>query len=149
MRIRCSHGYFFFWEEEVGEISRFASNYGLKIVPKDDYYTFESLVDAPTYSLENQDYLGATAIVTYEGNPWDVMRQNKLIYDFANDQVVPIDTIPVSAEASRAPFYFYTGGLLLPGSKRSDGVRVTDYSAHYVFSSNKFRYTEVIYDENP
>lgn len=144
MQIRCIHGYFIFREQRAGEISDFMSLFeGLELVAKDDYFTFAALVDAPSHSIEGGEVLGVTAIKTFEGKPWEVMRENELVYNFNSGLVVPIDTITRRVELVKAPNYFLSPGLILPGSVTDDGSRVTDYAAWYLFDTNKFKYSEV------
>lgn len=148
MKVRCSHGFFFFEEESVGEISRFCSNFGFEIVSKDFYYTFAGLLLALDYSFENQSYLGVTALYTFEGTPWEVMRRNRLIFDFTTGTVKSIDTITTPLRLSAAANYFYADGLIMPGSLDPRGRRVTDFTGEFQDDGMKFRYTEVQYDQN-
>ena len=67
MKIKCLHGYFIFEETKLGQVSHFMSLFGLGLVPKQDYYTFTDLEDAPDYSVIGGDYLGAVATKTFEG----------------------------------------------------------------------------------
>lgn len=145
MKVKCIHGYFIFDEILVGEISDFSSRYGLTIVPSYDHFTFEFLEDAPKYSIEGGEYLGATAIATFEGEPWEVMRANGLVYDFTSGAVVPISTITQRASVNAAGRYYISNGLIIPGSLTDEGERVTDYSAHYSNAQLNFRYSEVTY----
>lgn len=147
MQIKCLHGYFIFREDNAGELSRFCSLFqGLELVPVDDYFTFADLEDAPSHSIEGGEYLGVTAIKTFEGKPWDVFRENKLVYNFSSGEIVPIDTILKRIELFQAPNYFLSSGLILPGSVTDDGSRVTDYAAWYLFDTNKFKYSSVTYE---
>ena len=148
MRVRCAHGYFFFHEDETGELARFASRYELSIVPKDWYYTFETLADAPNYSLKNLSYLGTPASERFSGQPWEVMRKNRLVYDFSDDTVKPIASVTTPLVISESRDYLFAGGLLLPGSVNSRGQRVTDFTGTFASDGLKFRYTEVLYDQN-
>jgi hypothetical protein len=146
VRVDCLHGYFIFNEDKVGELSRFLSIYDFEIERKDDYFTFSSLIDAPKYSIEGANYLGAPCIKTFEGHPWEIMRANKLVYDFAKDLVVPIATITTRPSIFQAANYFFSSGLIMPGSVKDDGTRVTEYASRYLFDSVKFKYSDVIYE---
>lgn len=145
MKVRCSHGYFFFEEESAGELARFTSRYGFEIVSVDNYWTFEELAEAPRFSLKNLAYLGSPAIETFEGNPWDVMRKNKLVFDFTDFTVKPISTVVLPLKLDAAQYYSFSDGLILPGSVAKDGTRVTDFTAQFNADALKVRYTEVIY----
>lgn len=146
MKIRCQHGFFSFEEMASGEISRFISLFELDLVAEKNYFTFETLKNAPRYSLAGGTYLGAPALFTFEGEPWEVMRKNSLVYDFINNEVVPIASITQRVTIDLGVNYFLSNGLILPGSITKDGLRVKDYSAWYLFGSSKFRYSEVSYE---
>ncbi len=145
MTIKCLHGYFMFDETKIGQISDYLSFYGLPLVKKDTYYTFETLKDAPRYSIKGGFYLGAICTKTFEGEPWEVMRENGLVYNFILDKVVPIASVTQRPNINQAANYFFSDGLLLPGSVRNDGKRVKDYTAGYSFASIKYKYSEVVY----
>jgi hypothetical protein len=128
----------------VGEISDFISLFGFDLVSEKDYYTFSTLQDAPRYSIAGGLYLGAPAIVTYEGEPWEVMEANSLVYDYDEDKVISILTVTDILKLKETNRYFIADGMILPGSLTEDGSRVTDYSAFY--DSNKFEYSEVTFE---
>lgn len=145
MRIDCIHGFFIFREDAAGEASKFMSLFGLSLVKEKDFYTFETIAEAPRYVLEGGTYLGAPALVTYEGEPWDIMRENSLIYNFNLDTVVPIASITQRISIAPAGNIFISSGLILPGSVKDDGSRVKDYAARYLFDQSRFKYSEVAY----
>lgn len=144
MKIKCLHGYFKFWEPKAGVISDFSSLFGFDLVSIDDYFTFSALEDAPRYSIIGGTYLGATATKTFEGDPWEVMRENNLVYDFAKDVIVPIASIVQKMQLDSTNRYFLSNGMILPGSLTDDGTRVTDYAAFFI--NPLFKYSEVIFE---
>lgn len=141
MRVECIHGYFKFFETRPGQISEFVSRYGLDISRSDDHFTFESLVEAPDFSLPGGEFLGAATTAAFEGKPWEVMRANSLVYDFTKDLVVPIASIIRPAKLSLSGKFYVSDGMILPGSVTEDGSRVKDYAAFY--ENLTFRYSEV------
>lgn len=146
MRIDCEHGYFTFEEHRGGEISEFMSHFeSLPIVRRGSIFTFEFLEDAPDYAIEGNPYLGVTATVSLSGTPGEIMRANGLVYDFITGTVKTIESITQSIELNQSSNYWVLPGLIKPGSVRDDGMRVTDYSAFYLFDSAKFKYSEVIF----
>jgi hypothetical protein len=145
MKVECIHGYFKFSETSPGQISHFISQFGLEIERSGDHFTFADLVDAPDYSIVGGTFLGAPCTVTTEGNPWDVMRANGLVYDFVLGFVRPIDSITQAAGIDQAGNYYVSTGMLLPGSVMDGGLRVTDYAAFFLRDRNNFKYSEVIY----
>ncbi len=145
MKVNCLHGYFIFEETQSGQVSDFMSLFGLSLVRKDNYFIFEDLEDAPDYSIEGEDYLGATATVTYAGTPWEVMRANGLVYNFSTGLVVPLLSITKMVQISSAGNFLIASGLILPGAVTDDGSRVTDYSAFFIKDGLRFKYSEVTY----
>lgn len=141
MRVECIHGYFKFVEYRPGQISDFMSRYGLRISRAEDHFTFTDLVGAPDYSIEGGTFLGCLTTETYEGPPWEVMRVNKIVYDFAKGVVVPIASVSNTITMQSAGRYLLTDGMIIPGSVTDDGKRVTDYAAHY--EDLHFKYSEV------
>ena len=141
MRIDCVHGYFRFYEKAAGQVSVFASKFGLSLTFIEDHFTFETLADAPKYSIAGATYLSNTALSTFEGPIGEVMRENGLVYNFELDSVIPLLTVTRTAQLSRSSSYFVSGGLIIPGSITDGGSRVTDYSAHY--DGTKFLYSGV------
>jgi len=143
MKINCLHGYFIFHEERIGEISEFMSLFGLPIVFKDDHFTFEFLADAPEVSIKTAPYLNATATKTFAGRPWEVMRENALVYNFDQGLLVPIAAITTKVSIKSAGKYFVSPGLIMPGSLMDGGSRVREYAAWFSTDSMRFRYSEV------
>lgn len=146
MKVDCLHGYFKFSELEPGDLSKFMSLYGLELERNGDHFTFADLVDAPFYSIEGSTYLGAPTSVTFAGQPWEVMRENGLVYDFSSGTVKLIETVLRPIEVRNAGYYFLSPGMIVPGSVREDGSRVTDYAAFFLGERLGFKYSEVRYD---
>lgn len=145
MRVDCLHGYFKFQETQPGQLSRFMSLFGLELERSGDHFTFADLVDAPTYSIAGGLYLGAPATETFEGPAWEVMRKNKLVYDFTKGLVVPRAAILTFAEIVPAGNYLVSTGMLLAGSLTDEGERVTDYAAFYLEDRANFKYSGIEY----
>lgn len=141
MKIECIHGYFRFSEWRAGEVSDFVSRYGIPIVRERDHFTFEGLAGAPDYSLPGGDFLGCPTTEAFEGEPWEVMRANELVFDFNSGEVVPIATILQTAKIQASGKFYVSSGMILPGSLTDEGKRVTDYAAF--FENLSFRYSEV------
>lgn len=146
IRIDCRHGYYILKEHQVGHMSKFAGLYELDIIPKEGYFTFAGLKDAPNYSIKGNEYLGVIASKTFSGNPWDVMRANGIVYDFINKAAVLKSEITQRFELKRARNYYLTNGLIMAGSLTVEGYRVTDYSAGYLLHSGQFKYGGIEHD---
>lgn len=119
--------------------------YGVSLVRKDSYFTFETLSEAKDYSIKGVPYLGVTATKTFEGKPWEIMAQNGFIYDFSLDAVRSLDAVQSRVVLNQARKYFVPNGLIIPGSFDETGNRVLSYSAWFLSSTRKFKYTEVSY----
>jgi hypothetical protein len=143
MKLTCTHGYFKLEEFRQGEFSEFMSYSGLAIVRSGDHFTFDGLVGAPKYSIAGGEFLGCPTTETFEGEPWEVMRANGLVYDFTNGAVVPIETVLNSVRLESAGNFYQAGGMIMPGSVTDDGTRVTDYAASFSLGQFTFRYSEV------
>jgi hypothetical protein len=145
LRIKCLHGFFIFQEFKVGQVSDFISRFGLSIVPWRDAYTFEDLLTAPSYSLKNKALLGVTATKNFQGEPWEVLEANGLVYDFNQGLVVPIESVTQTVSVNLAGNRMISSGLILPGSVTNDGERVREYSAWFSRDTLRFLYSEVGY----
>lgn len=145
MKIKCLHGYYIFTEENVGEISDFMALTNLKIVPREEYFTFDKIKSAPQYSLIGKPISGLNAIKSSQGNPWYVFEKNGFVYDFIIDQMRPIQSLENIVDINKAGNRFYANGLILAGSVNQFGLRVKNYSGFYSRSTGTFLYSEVTY----
>lgn len=147
MRIQCLHGFFIFSEDYQGDISDFITLTGLPLVPygSEKEYTFERLAKVENYSLLGKEILEFPAIKTFSGKPWEVFEANKVVYDFSQDLIVPIDSIASTTEVLVAGNLLYSNGLLLPGQIVAGKGRVKNYDCHYRFGLGRWLYTEVTY----
>jgi putative methionine-R-sulfoxide reductase with GAF domain len=122
MRVLCRHGHFAFYPRNASDIAQFANYFDITLKRERDYYTFEGLYGADDYSLTLSPYLNMPALVTYEGEPWEVMRENMFVYHLGLDIVVPRMLITTTVEVPLVGFYFTAqGSLLQPGSWTSNG----------------------------
>lgn len=145
LHVTCLHGYFQFREDRFGEVAKFNTIYDQDLVAKDDYFTFSMLALAKSYSLLASPYLGVPAIKTYAGEPWEVMKQNLLVYDPFLKRVVPIVSVVATFDAT--PLYngYMARGLIQPGSLNKTWMRVKSYRAHFSLSDLVFNYSELSY----
>ncbi len=145
MRIECLHGYFKFTETRPGQMSHFVSRYGLELSRSGDHFTFTDLVDAPRLSIAGSLYLGAPATKTYSGETWEILKENGLVYNFNRGLVVPIITVTQTIKLASTGNYLVSNGMILPGSLKDAGSRVTDYAAFFSADRGDFKYSEVEY----
>lgn len=149
VRIQCIHGFLIFKESSPGQLSHFCNLAEIELERSGEFFTVPALVDAPRFSIAGGTYLGAPATVTYEGEPWEVMKENGLVYSFETETVVPIETIISPVQIDEAVNYYITTGMIQPGSVTDDGDRVTNYAAFFDYAALNFKYSEVGYAENP
>lgn len=143
VKITCLHGFFLFEEDKAGELSRFQSVFDVRLAAYGEYYTFDFLKNAPTYSIKGAAYLGKVALVTNAGKPWDILKANGFVYNPTVDNLVDfVDNTKVIKLVS-AKDYYVANGFIFPGSLTEEGLRVMDYSAWYSFDRQTFRYTGV------
>lgn len=146
MKIQCLHGYFKFYENRVGELSDFMEYSGLSLVAKSDYYTFSALENAPKHSLAGKElFPGFVAIKTFEGEPWEIFKENACVFNFLTNKVVPIASITNQTQVNFAGNRLTSPGLLLPGSLVQTGRKVQDYLTYYTTSRASWLYSEVGY----
>lgn len=145
MKVECIHGYFKFSEISPGQIGKFADLFDADIKRSGDHYTFADLVDAPDYSIAGGLFLGVPTLSTYEGEPWEVMKENNLVYNFSLGLVVPVLSVVQVSGLQRSSFYLGSDGLILPGSFYGAN-RVLGYSGYYSNSTGQFLYSEVSFE---
>ena len=145
MQIVCIHGYFKFIEDGPGEVSDFASKYGLELVKIDDYFTFSFLEDAPDFSIAGKQFLGFTATATFAGKPWQVFKENQCVFNLLTGEVSNIFSINIKTKILLAGNMLLSEGLLQPGSVTEEGRRVMNYSAWFSRSRATWLYSEVTY----
>lgn len=145
MKLNCSHGFFKFYETSAGQISDFMTYSGFEMVKKDDFFTFKSLENAPSYTIAGKSYLGFTATETFEGSPEAVFKANGVVYDFTKDLVTQINTIQAKASVINAGNYYLANGLILPGSRVLSGQVITGFTAFWSARGLKWFYTGIDY----
>jgi hypothetical protein len=145
LKINCLHGYFIFEEQRAGEVSDFMSTFGLSLVRKDNYFTFEDIADAPDFSIAGKPYLNTIATMTFAGQPWEVFEANGLVYNYDTGLMVPIELITQIISLDTAGNFYLSSGLILPGSLTDEGSRVKEYAAWFSIDTMKFKYSEVSY----
>lgn len=146
MRILCRHGHFAFYPKDEIDISRFGNIFEEEFIRVNDFYTFAFLEDVPNYSLIGKTFMGLPATVTFEGNSWDVMKENGFVYNVALKLVVPKTTIGtvITLEPSD-DFFTIENPLIQPGSRNTQGQQLMSYDAQFIRSSSQLRVTEVQY----
>lgn len=147
MKLKCYHGFFIFEETRVGQISDFIRFTGLKISPREDYFTFDKLLSVQCYSIKGQTVSGSPpALKTFSGNPWEVFEANQLVYNFNTDQIVSKSSIVQKTRINASGNKYVSPGLILPGSTDQNGKKILGYSAFYSRDRQSWYYSEVSFE---
>jgi len=147
MRILCQHGFHKFIPRQPGDLSVFASVYGLTLVRKEDYYTFERLADLEKYSLEGLAYSNLVANSNYEGQPWEVMKENGFVYNILTGLLVLKSTIKIQIDPPVLKRYLLSETpLIQAGSKNKFSQTVLSYDGEFLFDTMQFRLNGVEYE---
>ncbi len=133
MRVVCRHGHFAFYPRKASDIYKFANSFDVELEREEDYFTFSGLVGAPKYSLAAKPYLNLLpATTTYEGAPWEVMRENDFVYNISLGLVVPKLTIIGIVELTQKGFFYVCNvPLLQPGVRTLLGRQILSYSGEF------------------
>ena len=143
MRVLCRSGHFAFYPRNASDLAQFSNYFDVTLKRERDYYTFEGLYGAESYSLTLKPYLNLPALETFEGDPWDVMKENGFVYSLALGIIVPKLAIISIVEVPLVGFYFRAGGSLLqPGSRTLTGDLIMSYSGEFVDEGLSLRISE-------
>lgn len=147
MRVLCRHGYFCFYPKDETEVSRFGALFTQNLVRKDDFYTFPLLKLAPDYCLKGKPFLGVTASLTFEGNPWEIMRENGFVYDFVAQAVKLKSAVTQSVSIEFVDDYWTAESpLVMPGGIDDVGQKVLSYDAELSLDTSQLRIFGVEYE---
>lgn len=147
MRVVCRHGHFAFYPDNAAEIGRFANYFDESLEREEDYFTFEALAGLRKYSILGQPYGLLPATTTFEGNPWDVMRENGFVYSLTLGILVPKLSIISLVDIPLVGYYsLVQGSLLQPGSRNLSGQQMLSYSGEFVDEGMSLRVTEYTYE---
>lgn len=145
MKVKCLHGYYIFEELKIGQVSNFTWITGIELSPKKNYFTFPGLVNAPEYSLINQDLLGVQALTTFEGEPHEVFEQNKVVFDITSGTVKYLSAINLQTEISQAGNKFISNGLIMAGARISTGQIIKNFSGFFIQATQRWVYSGIEY----
>lgn len=148
MRIVCRHGHFAFYPRRAGDIHQFAQSFDQVLEREEDYFTFSALVGAKNYSLLGSPYHNLLpAIKTYEGKPWDVMKENGFVYSVELTKVVPkLAIIGLVELTQKGYFYVCNVPLLQPGARTILGRQILSYSGEFYEDKFYLRIVEFGYE---
>ncbi len=147
MRVICRHGHYAFYPRKTSDIYQFANSFDFDLVREEDYFTFAALKGAPRYSLAGSPYLDVPALETFEGNPWDVMRENDFVYNVDSEILVPKASVMATVEISQKGLFYVTNvPLLQAGSRNVLGRQILSYSGEFQEDRFYLRLLEFSYE---
>ena len=90
MKLRCNNGFYKFYPDFVGEIKLWENKNGVRLYPREDFWTFKDLAEFPNFSFTGQPLFGLIpAIVNYAGRPEEVLAKNKLTFNVKMGTITP------------------------------------------------------------
>lgn len=139
MRVLCRHGHYAFYPKTSEDLGRFTSHFKISLQPYSDFFTFPLLVNAPKFSITAFPFLNLPALTTYEGEPWQVMRENGFIYDITTGLLVPKALVLTLVRPVLSGFYFRIDKpLLQAGSINAVGFQqILSFDAEIDLDFNK------------
>lgn len=147
MRVLCRHGHFAFYPKRLSDITRFTSFFKEDLVRVDDYYTFENLAEAENYSILGKPYVNLPALTTYEGKPWEVMRENGFVYHVASGLLVPKLSILIPVNPPQAGYYFLAQTpIIQPGSRNLSLQQILSYDGEFHQDTFRLRVSSYQYE---
>lgn len=147
MKVLCRHGHFAFYPDKASDIADFSSYYKVTLKRERDYYTFSGLFGADDYSLLGKPYLNLPAIVTYSGEPWEIMRENNFVYHLITGIIVPKLTVVSIVNFSYVGSYFQVAApLVQPGSRNLLGRQILSYFGIVTDEGSGLRVLEFDYE---
>lgn len=128
MRVLCRHGHYAFYPADAAELARFGDFAGLTFVQERDYFTFEGLADLETFSIKGRPYGGfLPATKTYQGEPWEIMRENGFVWSLALEMLVPAASIVNVARPVPINWAWQNDTTLLQAGSLVSGQRVLSF----------------------
>lgn len=147
MRVLCRHGHIAFYPRNESEAGRFGFIYGESLVRDKDFYTFAALKGLPRYSIKGKDYEGITATKTFEGEPWEVLKENGFVYSLSEGNLVAKTSISIFINPPEAGYFWLADSVLIqPGSQNKLGERVLSYDGEFELKTSSFYVFEVSYE---
>jgi len=144
MRVICRHGHFSFYPQYPDELARFAVLIGRTLVRKDDYYTFEELAELEKYSINGTLNGSMVSTVTYEGQPWEVMKENNMVYSLEFGFIVSKTAILSMVKLTEVGSYWIANvPLIQPGSLNYLGLRIMSYDGELDLATSMLKIFEV------
>lgn len=148
MKLIVRHGHYAFYPRYSKSVSVFNGVFRqeLKLDPK-GFYTFPRLLNLPDYALEAKPYGNLPAIKTYEGEPWEIMREQGWVYNLTTEALAPITSISYSVKIEPATYAFIAFDVVpQAGGVNPTGLKLIDYEGELdLDAQNTLRIRELRY----
>lgn len=133
MRILCRHGHYAFYPDYASELAEFCQHFEITLEREDDFYTFPQLIGLADYSLKTLVYKDLPATKTFEGKPWEVMRENGFVFNLSLNKLFPRQSITsILTPVQTGGFISVDVPIVQAGSLVPTGNRIVDYDAFFV-----------------
>lgn len=144
MKVNCEFGYFRFYPRSAEELVRIQKLYEIKLVRKENYFTFPALAELPDYTVIGRPFgLGLATKTLETKNPGKLLRENKYVYSLPAEDVVPILSIVTTLPIINGGEYAVLSKILgQPGAFVPSGLRLVSYEGLIDLKSHRIQ----IYD---
>lgn len=144
MKIECLNGYYKFYPTSPYQLTLMQSLLKRQLVKKEDFFTFQALLEVEDYSIENTVLSsGAVYSKTFASSPEEVLFINKLTYDLESDKILPSDIIQHNNTYGIDQFKLGSKYLIQAYSK-IENKKVISFSGYYNFDEGFFSYDKVV-----
>lgn len=138
MRVICRNGFFSFYPERSSDVTEFCSYFEIDLVRMEDFYTFPILAEIPNYSIQGAPLSNLVANKTYEGKPWEVLRENRMVYSIEGEILVPMISVVDTVDLYLSNFYYIAQAVLIqPGARSRSGKKIVSYDAQMDLAMRK------------
>ena len=121
---------------------------GIRLFPREDYWTFECLANFPEHSFQGQFVYGIIpAVVNYAGKPEEVLAKNKLTYNVKLATITPRALVMINRlDYSSGAFLTFPS---LPQAFALDGLQpISGFEAFVDVRLNMYKIERFFYDED-
>lgn len=147
MKLICDKGYYKFFPDYVGEVKLWENKNGIRLYPKGEFWTFESLAKIPNYSFVGHLIYGIIpAITNYAGDPVDVLAKNNLTYNVNLATITPKAVVLIQRLNYANGAYLTFPSLPQAFALDKDLNRVTGFEAFIDVKMNIYKIERLFYE---
>lgn len=147
MRVTCQHGYYKFYPDDNGSLARFSKLFYIDFVAVKDYYVFKGLETLKNYSIAGSIYYNLPALKTFEGEPWEVMKENSFVFDLTTGLLLPSLSIIATDRLKSFNQYFTADSRILQAGTRDQSLsQILSYDSDFDFDIMRQRIRWIQYE---